>query len=107
MTGNLQDDQILKRLRSELKGVFGERLEKVVLYGSRARGDAAPDSDYDVAVFLKEYTDRFEEFDRIVPIQVDILDATGAVISPLVFRAEDYVKQTGLMHNIRAEGIPL
>jgi predicted nucleotidyltransferase len=107
MTGNLQDDQILKRLRSELKGVFGERLEKVVLYGSRARGDAAPDSDYDVAVFLKEYTDRFEEFDRIVPIQVDILDATGAIISPLVFRVEDYAKQTGLMHNIRSEGIPL
>jgi len=29
-------------------------VERVVLYGSRARGDAGPDSDYDAAVFLRE-----------------------------------------------------
>jgi predicted nucleotidyltransferase len=37
---------------------LGERIERVVLFGSRARGDAPPDSDYDVAVFLHE-TDSF------------------------------------------------
>jgi predicted nucleotidyltransferase len=34
--------------------MYGERIERVVLFGSRARGDAHEDSDYDVAVFLRD-----------------------------------------------------
>lgn len=45
-------DPVLSRFRTELAKLYGERIERVVLYGSRARGDARPDSDYDVAVFL-------------------------------------------------------
>jgi Nucleotidyltransferase domain len=44
-------DPILKRFRDTLDEVYGQRLERVVLYGSRARGDAREDPDYDVAVF--------------------------------------------------------
>jgi predicted nucleotidyltransferase len=35
-----------------IETIYGDRLARVVLYGSRARGDAHPDSDYDVAVFI-------------------------------------------------------
>jgi predicted nucleotidyltransferase len=35
--------------------MYGERAERVVLFGSRARGDAHRDSDYDVAVFLRTW----------------------------------------------------
>ena len=37
----------------------------MVLFGSRARGDAREDSDYDVAVFLKGLANRWQEVDRI------------------------------------------
>jgi uncharacterized protein len=43
-------DPILMRFRAALADAHGERIERVVLFGSRARGDARPDSDYDVAV---------------------------------------------------------
>ena len=33
----------------------GERIERVVLFGSYARGDARADSDYDVLVFLNDF----------------------------------------------------
>ena len=46
-------DPILSRFRAALQEVYGERIERVVLFGSRARGDFQPDSDYDVAVFLR------------------------------------------------------
>jgi predicted nucleotidyltransferase len=50
-----QKDPILTRFRAELDEIYGPRVERVVLFGSRARGDAQPDSDYDVAVFLRGY----------------------------------------------------
>lgn len=41
------------------------RLERVVLYRLRARGDATDDSDYDIAVFLRNLSDRMAKSDRI------------------------------------------
>ena len=54
----IKDDPTLARFRAALAEVYGARIERIVLYGSRARGDARPDSDYDVAVFLHDMTDR-------------------------------------------------
>jgi hypothetical protein len=46
-------DPILQRFRAALDTLYRDRIERVVLFGSRARGDAREDSDYDVAVLLK------------------------------------------------------
>jgi uncharacterized protein len=101
------DDPVLVKFRAALDEVYGARIERVVLYGSRARGDARPDSDYDVAVFLTDLTDRWDEIDRIVEIETDILWETGAVINALPFRAGAYQERTPLMHELRREGIDL
>jgi uncharacterized protein len=98
-------DPILLKFRAILDRVYGERIERVVLYGSRARGDAHLDSDYDVAVFLTDLTDRWIEIDRIAEIETDILCETGAVINALPFRAGDYQERTPLMHELRREGL--
>ena len=39
MADTPSEDAILSRFRSALGKAYGERLERVVLYGSRARGD--------------------------------------------------------------------
>src|SRR3989442_14755313 len=102
------DDPVLKRFRAGLEALYGERIERVVLFGSRARGEARPDSDYDVAVFLRDpWTNRGEEVDRIVPLVTDIGEETGAGIHALPFRAGDYRNRTPLMPELRGEGIDL
>jgi len=45
MTTTLTDDPVLVRFRKALDELYGDRLERVVLFGSRARGDARPGSD--------------------------------------------------------------
>jgi predicted nucleotidyltransferase len=49
---SLQTSPILAKFRAALDEMYGARLERVVLFGSQARGDARPDSDHDVAVFF-------------------------------------------------------
>ncbi len=100
-------DPILKRFRAALDELYGERIERVVLFGSRARGEARADSDYDVAVFLRDLTDRWREIDRIVPVVTDIIDDTGAVIHAMPYRAGAYQDRTSLMREIRREGVDL
>ena len=41
--------------------ICGERLDRIVLFGFHARGDAHLGSDYNVAVFPKTLPDRWKE----------------------------------------------
>jgi predicted nucleotidyltransferase len=100
-------DPILARFRAALETLYGERLERAVLFGSRARGDAHADSDYDVAVFLRDLTDRWGEARRLSVIETDILAETGAFIHSMPYRAGSYRQLTPLMHEIRRDGVDL
>lgn len=101
------DTVALTRLRAALHALYGDRLERAVLFGSRARGDARPDSDYDVAIFLHHYTRAWPELQPLGKITTDILQDTGAVISALPFPAGSYRDRTILMADIRREGTDL
>ncbi len=107
MAGSPADDPILRRLRGALIELYGDRLERVVLYGSRARGDAREDSDYDVAVFIKDIGPFWDEVDRLVDVETDLLYDTGAVINSTPYRAGAYFDRTSLMGEIRREGVDL
>jgi predicted nucleotidyltransferase len=106
----LRDNPILAKFRAALNEMYGARLERVVLFGSQARGDARPDSDYDVAVFLNgnEATfDRWAELDKLAALRVRFLDETGAFFDAKPYPATEYRERSPLMHEIRREGINL
>ena len=107
MSASPAADPVIKRFRAALDALYGDRIERVVLFGSRARGDAREDSDYDVAVFLKGLADRWQEVDRIVPLVTDILYEEGAFIHAMPYRAGSHEDRTSLMREIRREGIDL
>jgi predicted nucleotidyltransferase len=102
-----RDNSVLAKFCTALAVMYGERLERVVLYGSRARSDAGGDSDYDVAVFLKDLSDRWAEADKIAVAATDILRETGAVIHAMPYPAGAYRERSPLMHEIRREGLDL
>lgn len=101
------NDPALTRFRKALEALYGDRLDRVVLYGSRARGEAHDDSDYDVAVFLKDLPDRWQELDRLALLRVDMIDEAGAFFDAKPYSALTYMERTPLMHEIRREGLDL
>jgi uncharacterized protein len=102
-----RDNPILAKFRAALDETYGERIERVVLYGSRARGDAKPDSDYDIAVFIKDPGTFTDDSERLAAITTDILLDAGAVISATPFAAGAYRERTGFMHELRKDGLDL
>src|SRR5439155_1952522 len=100
-------DPVLRRFYAALGEIYGDRIERVVLYGSRARGEAHKESDYDVAVFLKDLTDRQAEARRLADLEASLLDETGEDIQAIPFPAGSYGVRTPLMHEIRLDGIDL
>ena len=100
-------DPVIARFRAALDVAFGDRIERVVLFGSRARGDSGPDSDYDVAVFLGDMDDRWTETKRLADISTAILMDTDEFVHAMPFRAGAWNERTPLMREIRIEGVDL
>lgn len=76
-------------LKRRLTTRFGSRLAAVYLFGSRARGDHRPDSDADVAVFLRDAPgDPFDVEREIVEDGYDLLLERGLYIQPWAFDAD-------------------
>jgi predicted nucleotidyltransferase len=95
------------RLRRALDELYGERIERVVLFGSGARGDAGEDPDYDVTVFLRDLGDRWQELDRLADLRSDFLENANVFIDAKPYPAGAYRDRTTLMREIRREGIDL
>ena len=101
-------DPVLKRFRAAVREHFGDRLERIVLYGSRARGDARPDSDYDIAIFVKDLGNRWREFKAIAPVTVALLDEHDTAINAMLFPEGHWRHPSSpLMHEVRKDGLDL
>jgi uncharacterized protein len=107
MVATLTANPVLVRFRRELDAVYGNGIDRAVLFGSRARGDHRPSSDYDIAVFLKKPAELWDELGRLAYITTDILEDTGAVISAKPFSAQVYHHRSPLMQEIRTQGVEL
>jgi len=85
-------------------------IEKLILFGSRARGQASDESDYDVAIVLRNPSDR-RHFRRILSdlAYEHVLD--GFFIRPVLLPLEDFEphgrRLTELAEDIIRDGIEI
>lgn len=101
-------DSLLAALRSRLEEIYGERLVRMVLYGSQARGDAEPGSDVDVLVVLRGPVNPGEEIARTGETITDLSLQFGEVVSCVFMDEERFTNREGpFLRNIRREGIPV
>ncbi|HEX3883913.1 MAG TPA: nucleotidyltransferase domain-containing protein [Stellaceae bacterium] len=107
MNDTIARDPVLGWVRTALDALYGERIERVVLFGSQARGDHTEDSDYDVAVFLHGLTDRWAELRRLADLRTRMLGETGVFLDIKPFPAGSYIDRTSIMREIRLDGLDL
>jgi len=86
--------------------VYGARVHSVVLYGSRARGDAEPFSDVDVLVVFAPGGDARGERHHLGEIAARVSADHDCLISAVSADAEEFrAGNRPLITNARAEGI--
>ncbi|NBC16661.1 MAG: nucleotidyltransferase domain-containing protein [Bacteroidetes bacterium] len=96
----------LKALHQALQALYGDRLVRIVLYGSHARGEATPDSDVDVMVILRGSVQPLRELRRMSAIATDLSLEHELLISLLPI-SETTVEagELPLLREIQAEGV--
>jgi uncharacterized protein len=98
--------RVLAELHARLREIYGERLVKLVLFGSQARGDARPNSDIDVMVVLKGEVDVETERRRVLPITAELsLEYNVVILCVYVSERRFDQEQSPLLRNARAEGV--
>lgn len=104
MTARLRT--ILSDLRARFEKLYGDRLVKLVLYGSQARGDAEPGSDIDVLVVLRDEVQPCQEIERTGDIVAGISLDNDVVIACVFVPENRYVDEwSPLLANVRREGV--
>ncbi len=98
--------RLLQQISSALRQVHGQRLKKVVLYGSIARGDAKPDSDIDVMVVLDRVDNYSTDLRTNIEALYTIAEKTGRRISAKPVGLKEYEERDcPLFRHAHAEGI--
>ncbi len=103
-----QDDPILKRFTASLD-THQPHIRKIVLFGSRARGDECPWSDYDLLILVDERNQSLVDriYDSVVEIQAD----TGCDLSLKIMSEAEWDRRqqakSSLVANVLREGIVL
>jgi len=100
-------DPVIVRAVRDIRRLYGDRVVRILLFGSRARGEERPGSDYDIAVFLKDYDWSWDEVGRLADLTFDILMETYADVSFFPIPVEESVPCRLFTFNILEEGVEL
>lgn len=104
--GSLQE--IFDRMVPGFRKIFGDVLYQIILYGSAARGDQTKESDVDIAVIVRSYTEKMH--DEMIDLTVDLELEYNKVLSVLLIDYDNYKEWRTVLpfyKNVQKDGIML
>ena len=107
MNSNKRD--IILRFSQKVKSILGDKLDKVILYGSYARGTYHDNSDVDIMVLVNMSEDEIRQIkNSIYDLAFEIEMNTGIDIAPIIKEKKQYeywVDTLPFYRNVRDEGV--
>ena len=105
---HLQRHKLLDDLSSQLTQLLGEKLDRVVLYGSHARGEARPDSDMDILIVVQGEFDYGDLIHQTSVLIAHLSLENDIVISRAFISKERYENEISpFTLNVQREGIAI
>lgn len=101
---NRTDHKVLSRIKEIISAQVPEA--KVYLYGSRSRGTAGNQSDWDLLILLNKSRVTLEDEQKITDPLYDLEFSSGEVISPIIYSEEEWNKKysiTPFFKNVMGE----
>jgi predicted nucleotidyltransferase len=99
-------EQAFEEFAGRLTDEFEEAIERIILYGSVARGEAREDSDVDVLIVTPTEQARENVSDRASAVAFEVMLEYDVIVSPMCINIDEFEQQAGSPHltNVRREG---
>ena len=100
-------DPVVHEFATALRQQLGPHVRQMLLFGSRARGDARHDSDYDMLVVVDHRTPELRTV--ILEIEGWLMDRYGVLVATVLRSEAEWQRAQGfpLARNIAREGVLL
>lgn len=102
---------IVYKFAQQIRGIYGDSLKRVVVYGSYARGDYQKNSDIDIMILVDASDDEIKKkFNSVCDLAFDYELEYGVVISPLVKNEVHFMKWSETLpfyRNVKQEGVTI
>lgn len=103
---NLQE--VFEKMIPGFQTIFGNVLERIILYGSVARETQTVESDVDIAVIVRKYTE--DMHDKMIDLTVDLELEYNKVLSVLLIDYDNFREWEDVLpfyKNMKKDGIML
>lgn len=103
---NLQE--VFEKMIPGFRTIFGNVLERIILYGSVARETQTVESDVDIAVIVRKYTE--DMHDKMIDLTVDLELEYNKVLSVLLIDYDNFREWEDVLpfyKNMKKDGIML
>ena len=100
---------IVYQFSEDVKRILGDKVTKIIVYGSYARGDYREDSDVDIMILTKLSEEEIRAIKNdIYDLAFEVEMSTGIELSPIIKNEEQYeywVDTLPFYRNVRDEGV--
>ena len=100
---------IVYQFSEDVKRILGDKLTKIIVYGSYARGDYRENSDGDIMILTKLSEEEIRAIKNdIYDLAFEVEMSTGIELSPIIKNEEQYEYWVDILpfyRNVRDEGV--